>query len=200
MDTNLTQAPSSVLRSGVCALCRGAVSNHFDANNRFIGCGKMPRLRKSDTLFIPPIFVTPEMLGIKTGPAATFREAAERKHRGRPPKVVVTASETETPASGRKRSVAKEVKGQTSEAPAVAAASDSSKRRGRVPGRYVPTGKEPSKVRTDAVMSVFRLIKGHKRGMAAKDIAERLEMPLGTVGWAMRWLVKQHAAEYQAAA
>ena len=74
--------------------------------------------------------------------------------------------------------------------------------RGRVAGRYVATKKQPAKfnVYTNSIKQVHQFVLRHKRGVAMKNIAERLEMPLGTVGWALRWLMKQNAVAYQAAA
>jgi len=99
---------------------------------------------------------------------------------------------------GAKQSITRE----TQDSAEVAEAQPATGLRGRVAGRYVATKKQPAKfsVYTDSIKRVHQFVLRHKRGVAMKNIAERLEMPLGTVGWALRWLMKQNAVSYQAAA
>jgi hypothetical protein len=68
--------------------------------------------------------------------------------------------------------------------------------RGRIAGRYMLSTKPPSKV-TESIEAVYKMVKTHKRGLTVKDIATRLKMPTGTVGWAVQKLVHQGAVQYQ---
>ncbi len=81
--------------------------------------------------------------------------------------------------------------------------------RGKQPGRYLATGKEPSKM-TQRINTVYFALKNNKRGVSAKKLSTRLKVPTGTVAWALTQLQKQgvikhippgkHAAGVMAAA
>lgn len=86
----------------------------------------------------------------------------------------------------------KDVKGQKD------TAADHPTRRGRTAGFFLAGEKEPTKT-TRSIQAVYDLIAKHKRGLTMKSIAERLEMPVGTVGWALRKLKMQNALSYKAA-
>lgn len=73
---------------------------------------------------------------------------------------------------------------------------DDTRGRGRIAGRYMLSDKLPTKV-TESIEAVYKVVKSHKRGLTVKDIANRLSMPTGTVGWAVQKLVHQGAVQYQ---
>lgn len=69
--------------------------------------------------------------------------------------------------------------------------------RGRIAGRYLVGTKEPEYL-TDSIGDVYKLIARHKKGLTAKDISGRLDMPMGTVGWALQMLKRSGALQYEA--
>jgi len=58
--------------------------------------------------------------------------------------------------------------------------------RGRVPGNYVATDKSTTDAKlTDSMHLIHNTLATRKRGLTAMQLAERLDMPMGTVGWAL---------------
>jgi hypothetical protein len=159
------------LRTGICVVCRGTLDAHFK-DQEWAGCPKAPAARQGAPLFVPFIVMTPEML--RALPATSDQRPV--KDRRAPNKTRVTRKTS---------SVQRDPVAEGS--------------RGRKPGRYV-AGPEPKKVATDSILAVWKLLKSRKTGLKAKDVSAKLEMPMGTVGWALRHLKRQGAATYTAAA
>lgn len=104
-----------------------------------------------------------------------------------PLRMVLDAASGEVPAKRAKTRKQSRVKR--------GATGDTPKQRGRIAGLYVVGKKKPAKM-TDSQTKVFGLVKRHKNGMGLKDIASKLDMPSGTVGWALQKLAKQGAVEH----
>lgn len=162
------------LQQGHCIVCNATMAAHFGNDGRWTGC-KVSQRR--GTVFVPPVvlIVTPEMLSsLQPQPAQAQRQVAQetqpRTRRHRRSAEVVQAAEGETQTRGR----------------------------GRIPGVY-KSGPKQSTVLTDSISRVYQFVAKHKRGAQMKDMSAKLDMPSGTVGWALRKLIQQGAVEYHPA-
>jgi hypothetical protein len=63
--------------------------------------------------------------------------------------------------------------------------------RGKPAGRYVAIPDKPPTRMTESINRVWFAMKGSKRGVVAKQLAERLNMSDGTLAWVLAQLVKQ---------
>ena len=75
-------------------------------------------------------------------------------------------------------------------------------RQGRTAGLYIAKRGTPPELSKGAMTNVLNALKAasktEQKGMTARTISEELDMPLGTVGWALTQLIKQKAVEHQA--
>lgn len=166
-----------------CAICYGLLSTHVSKDGFVCPEAKHPLRRESDAVtFVPLTNVVASNETPTTeqpAPAARTRKstrkgASNRTTRGRATKRESRAKETRETSN------------------------DTGKRRGRIPGVYMPGDKEPEKL-TESIGKVFKTVRGHKRGIGLRDISAKLDMPSGTVGWALQKLIKQKAVTYAAA-
>lgn len=164
------------LQQGHCIVCNATMAAHFAQDGRWTGC-KVTQRR--GTVFVPPVvlIVTPEMLAqLQHAPAAK-----PERH---------VAQEVTPRATRRQRRSAENVQ---------PAAEQETRGRGRIPGVYKSGAKTPT-VLTDSISRVYQFVTKHKRGAQMKDMSAKLDMPSGTVGWALRKLIQQGAVEYHPAA
>lgn len=124
--------------------------------------------------FVPLVMLPPEMLAsLGVQPAVPAKDAAQDRPARR----------------RRRRNVVAPTPG------LVARQTTSHRTRGRVAGLYLAKEGEPSRL-TESMRRVYDFVRTHKRGVAAKDIVNRLNMPVGTVGWSLGALIKQGAIEH----
>jgi hypothetical protein len=161
--------------SALCALCQTPVSGHVTEEG--FRCPdapmKHPLRRESDgnVVFVP----LRNVVALNDSPAD------------------VTETETKTARRVKRTKPRKSRQSRVKEA-------REPKGRGRHPGLYMVTSKaDPAKLKmTESIDKVFRVIK-KSNGITQNDIASKLEMPTGTVGWALGKLAKQRAVARQAA-
>lgn len=69
--------------------------------------------------------------------------------------------------------------------------------RGRQPGAYVATEKSTSDLKlTDSMQLIHDTLASRKRGLTAMQLADRLDMPMGTVGWALTRMQQRGAVAH----
>jgi len=170
------------MQHGVCVICRGTLAEHFKGEE-WIGCQRRPRgMRGSTALFVPFIVVGSD--AVRT--AAETPGVPERRRRAR--RATETPEVPVTTTRGRTRTeTTPETKPETPRG------------RGRAAGVYTLAKNAPAESDlklTDSIRAVYKQIKQHKRGISVKDLAAKLDMPSGTVGWAIQKLVRQSAVQY----
>lgn len=104
-----------------------------------------------------------------------------------PMRVLSSGPTTTTPVPDVEPDVEPEVDAESTPTPS---------KRGRRPSRYV-VATAPDAPLTGALGKVFQIVSKRKRGVEARDVAEKLHMSPGTVGWALGKLIRighvQHA-------
>jgi hypothetical protein len=159
-----------------CVVCHSPLADHFDSRNAWVGCNKeMVMKQRGQVLFVPVmIFGAPE----------TSTNGKEVK--------AVHGAALATPATAHERQSSRGV--MKMETPGT---ERSTSHRGRTAGLFLAGAKEPKKV-TKSIQAVYdALVKSKTKGIAMKAIAEKLNMPAGTVGWALRMLRQQDALSYK---
>lgn len=193
---DLTNIPTEYIgpETGVCAICRDPLTMHIDDKGGWRGCQKdpikHPLRRESDGVALVPV--------ASITAAHADRRSATKK---------TSSAKSAVKSKTTKRAVAKEEPTTTSPAPSATKTMKSG--RGRNPGRYVlakanakfkkdaKDGKEPFNM--TSIKSVFGAIASRKNGISAREISEKLKMPMGTVGWSLQHLKRVKAVVHQPA-
>lgn len=186
----------AVLTTGICVMpnCRKPIAAHLNPETgAWEGCeraatvtetpqmGAHPLRREDDVVIMVPVTILQqrapegdrilnedEVPKTRTRRHGTFREAAEARVRNR-----------QTDVRRARRTKTKAGPG-----------------RGKQPGRYVVTGKEPSNMTQRVNGIYFALKRNAKRGLSARKLSDRLKIPAGTVAWALTQLQKQGAIKH----
>lgn len=203
----------AIFASGHCAICRMSIREHFNAENEWKGCpsfpeGEMhaqPLRRDTDRVLFVPVMAIGESLR-KNVPTNVPKDTARRAVRHSKTREDATDAApskrtrrgTFKEAAARKRGSAKPKSAAGARRAISRERSDDSPGRGRTAGVYM-LDKGTPKVITDSIKRIYDTIRGRKTGISAQALAERLQMPSGTVGWGLRHLKNAGAVRYVAA-
>jgi len=151
-----------VMSVGVCAACRKPVASHIDAEKTWVGCAAA----SADAPSGHPLRRATDIVVMV--PVSMIQSA-----------VTAAFVPTMNAPSEVRSATGSRAKGTTRYAT-----------RGKPSGRYVVTGRVPAKM-TESINRVYFAMKGVKKGIVAKELAERLGMPDGTLAWVLTQLQKQ---------
>ena len=155
-----------------CVVCQSPLSDHFDSRNAWIGCNKEAVMKKGHVMFVPVMIfgMSPESAGEMKEVKSLHGGAAESRPvaHDRHPR---GSMKLETPQEAQQS------------------------HRGRTAGLFLTGEKKPAKT-TKSIQAVYDALSKSKRGLTMKAIADKLKMPSGTVGWALRKLRQQDALAY----